>query len=138
MREARSGRTRFLDRVSFRLLHRRLQVIQRRATSDLLKEVERNLVLGRSVVVEALAEPALREELQRLATQKDARYVHIECVCKDGREYARRLAGRPPLWEAVVAHLARDHRTPAETLILDTADGRDCVGRILAQLGQGE
>lgn len=136
MRERRRGFARIVDTLSFLVLHRRLQRVQRRATSDLLRAVKNGLASGRPVLVEALAEPELRDELRQIAHESQSRYLHVECVCKDEQEYTRRLAQRPAMWRSVVANLARNHDTPAGALLVDTTDTPAICAEIILAAAQ--
>ena len=109
------------DVVSFRLLGRRLTVVQRRATTGLLDAVRVELLTGRSVIVEALAEPELRHELTQLATTSEARFIVVECHCSDEAEYHRRLATRRGHWSEAARRLALTHEPDHAAIRVDTS-----------------
>jgi predicted kinase len=136
-RLAARGAARLVDTVSFKLLHRRLRRVQRRAGRALIAELGRHLAAGRSVTVEAVAEAAFRRELQHVAEQHGAEFAHVECVCSDAREYRRRLAQRPAFWLNVVRRVAPQYDPPGHCLKIDTVEPpRQAASRILAQLNR--
>jgi predicted kinase len=112
---------RLVDLIAFRVLRRRLASVQRWATAGLLNEVDGELRAGRSVIVEALAEPQLSHELSQLATAAAARFVVVECRCGNRLEYERRLATRPKHWIGLVRRLAETHESAPDALRVDTS-----------------
>jgi predicted kinase len=70
----------------------------------LAARVERDLAVGRSVVVEAMADHDLRARMRELAERQAVRLVQVECVCKVAVHHAR-LADRPPFWPPLVERL---------------------------------
>jgi predicted kinase len=89
---------RLIDSLAWKLVHRRLRSTQRRAGRIVAATVERHLGEGRSVIVEAVAEPSFRAYMRDLAAAQNATFVQIECECADRGEHHRRLASRPGFW----------------------------------------
>jgi len=112
------------EAIAWRFAHRRLASAQRRAGLILEATVAQHLDAGRSVVVEAVAEPALRQRLRVVALDHDAGFVQLECVLSNRAEHYRRLGLRTEgerFWRTVVASIESGYQVPAECLSLDTS-----------------
>jgi predicted kinase len=128
---------RLVDIVGFRLLRRRLGIVQRWATTGLLVVVNSELEVGRSVIVEALAEPELRDELFRLAISTGSRFVILECWCSNETEYERRLATRPKSWVELVRRLSQTHQPAADAIRIDTSESpATTAAQVLETIGR--
>jgi predicted kinase len=132
-----SGRlTRLVESLVWRLARRRLAGTQRRAGRVLERSVGMQLESNRSVIVEAVAEDALRERLHAMAVAHGAAFVQVECVLSDRAEHHRRLGMRAEgerFWRGVVGGIRNGYQPPAECLRIDTTAAPDqAVERILA------
>jgi predicted kinase len=122
---------RFMDRVAFRLFHRRLRRTQARAGRVLLAQLHHHLGRGDSVIVEAVAETELRQRLRAMCAKHDAQFVQVECVC-DPLEHRRRLDGRSKFWLDVVERIAADYQPPAECLTIESSGRPADAGHAVA------
>jgi predicted kinase len=95
-----SGLRRAAEVLAWRLRGRRLTS----TTGHLAARVERDLAVGRSVVVEAMADHDPRARMRERAERHAVRLVQVECVCKVAVHHAR-LADRPPFWPPLVERL---------------------------------
>lgn len=88
------------------------------------------------MIVEAVAEDALRERLHAIAVAQGAAFVQVEGVLSDRAEHHRRLGLRAEgerFWRGVVRGIQNGYQPPAECLRIDTtAAPDDAVERILA------
>jgi uncharacterized protein len=108
------------ERVFTRLSGRHRRGLQRRAGRRLQALVAAELTRGRPVVVEVVADPAIRRRLAALAAQHDVLLHSIELVCPDPAELARRLQGRPGNWRRVVSRMSGTYLPAPGALVLDS------------------
>lgn len=132
-----TGRTRRLvEALVWRSAGRRLATTQRRAGQVLEQTVAQHLESSRSVVVEAVAEDALRAQLREMAVTYQATFVQVECVLSDRAEHHRRLARRAEgerFWRGVVDRIQNGYQPPPKCLRIDTtAPADEAADRILA------
>jgi predicted kinase len=93
-RQEVSGPLRLLDRGFIRLFGAYRRGLQEQANRRLEKAVADELVAGRPVVVEVVADRVLRRQLERLAAEHGTSIRSIEVTCSDATELARRLRSR--------------------------------------------
>jgi uncharacterized protein len=110
------------DRVFTRLSGRHRPGLQQQAGRRLLTAVAQQLAQGRPVVVEVVADPAIRHQLAALAAAHQAPLYSFEIVCSDAAELARRLRGRPGNWQRIVTRMSKTYQPAPGALVLDSRD----------------
>lgn len=110
------------DRIFTRLTGRHRRGLQRQAERWLQMEVARELAHGRPVVVEVVADPAIRHWLAALAAEHEAPLYPMEVICSDAAELARRLRGRPGNWQRILTRMSRTYQPAPGALVLDSRD----------------
>ncbi len=127
---------RAVEALVWRFAGRRLASTQQRAGRILESAVAEQLESNGSVIVEAVAEDALRQRLQELALQYGATFVQVECVLSDRSEHHRRLGLRAEgeqFWLGVVGRIQKSYQPPPDCVRIDTQAAPDELAeRILA------
>jgi predicted kinase len=111
-----------VDRVFTRLTGRHRRGLQKKAGRQLQMAVARELAAGLPVIVEVVADPAIRRRLAALAAEHQARLCSIEVVCSDAAELSRRLHGRPGNWHRVLARTSKSYEPEPGALVVDSRD----------------
>jgi predicted kinase len=131
---------RLIDSLAWKLFHRRLRTIQRRAGRIVAATVERHLDNGRSVLVEVVAEPSFRAQMRTLAAAHNATFAQIECECPDRGEHHRRLATRPGFWRHALPRIEATYDPPREDClrVQTTATPEQLATLVVAWLGAAD
>lgn len=104
------------------------------------------LAIGRSVVLECVAPPAVRDRWRKLAAESDAGFWAVECVCTDiavhrqrfDQRGQRRIGDWRLTWDHVVKTLRTYQPYPGECLTADALDPPAAnVERILTAIRSG-
>jgi predicted kinase len=111
-----------VDRVFTRLTGRHRRGLQKKAERRLLMAAARELAAGHPVIVEAVADGAIRRRLAAVAAQHGAALYAVEVVCTDSAEHSRRLRGRPGNWERILARLSESYEPGPGALVVDSRD----------------
>jgi predicted kinase len=110
-----------VDRVFTRITGRHRRGLQERAGHRLLMAVAGELAAGKPVIVEAVADRAIRSQLAALAAQHQARLYSIEVVCTDATELSRRLHRRPGNWQRILARTSKSYEPQPQALVVDSS-----------------
>ena len=119
-RQAIGGPLAVLDRGFTRLPGRYRRGLQEAANRRLEKAVADELVAGRSVIVEVVADRDIRRRLHELTQDHGAAIRSIEVTCSDPAELARRLKGRPCDWNQLVARMSKSYEPPPSAFVVDS------------------
>ena len=109
-----------VDRAFARLTGRHRRGLQKKAELRLEMAVARELAASRPVVVEVVADRAIRRRLAALAANYQVPIYSIEVVCPDAAELSRRLHGRPGNWQQILARTSKSYEPEPRALILDS------------------
>ncbi len=109
-----------LDRGFTRLFGRYRRGLQEEGNCRLEEAVAKELVAGRSVVVEVVADRLIRQRLHELAAQHGARVRAVEVTCSDPAELVRRLSGRPGGWNRILARMSESYEPSPTALVVDS------------------
>lgn len=121
-RQQIGARLALVDRVFTRMTGRHRRGLQEKAGHQLLMTAARELAADRPVIVEAVADRAIRRRLAALAAQHEVRLYSVEVVCSDSAEHSRRLRGRPGDWERVLARMSKSYEPEPAALVVDSHD----------------
>ena len=136
---ARSRRRRLTEALVWTVAHRRLAGTQREAGQIVEATVAQQLESARSVIVEAVAEDALRQRLRQLAARRGARMVEVECVLTNSTEHQRRVSLRKEgerFWRSVLDMLRTGYQPPETCLRIETqAAPNELAERVLSHIG---
>lgn len=116
-----------VDRIVARMTGRHRRGLQEEAGRRLLMAAARELAAGRPVIVEAVADRAIRRQLVALAAQHKAPLCSIEVVCTDPAELSRRLDRRPGNWQRILARTSKSYEPQPGALVVDSRDTPDTM-----------
>lgn len=89
---------------------------QRLANALLFELVKRHVSFAHPVVVEVVADPQLRDALERIAMDHEIRFVQLECECSERSAWEARLAARGGNWTASIDRIEGWYRPPSPSV----------------------
>jgi predicted kinase len=96
--------------------------LQEEANRRLEMAVAEELVAGRPVVVEVVADRVIRHRVHELAAHHGVPVRSIEVTCSGTAQLARRLSGRPGDWTRIVARMSKSYEPWPTALVVDSCD----------------